>query len=184
MNALHALQTRTSVPKLCDPIPSDEELGNIFKSALRAADHSVLRPWRFLLIKAESRQKLGDLFVKASLKANPEFSLEKQEKIRNKPLRAPLIVVSISCYEPHAKVPEIEQDLSAGAATQNMLVAAYAQNIGAIWRTGPMAYDATVKQGLGLKANEKIIGFVYMGTINGAIKNIPPTSLDDYVQDW
>ncbi len=184
MKALEALHTRTSVPKLTDPLPEQAILENIYKAAFRAADHGVLRPWRFLLIKDQSRQRLGDLFVDAAGADDANITEEKKQYIRQKPLRAPLIIVSISSTREHPKVPAIEQDLSTAAATQNMMLAAFAQGVGAMWRTGAMAYHPIVMQGLGLTKHEKIIGFLYLGKIDGATKNLVEPNLSDFFQDW
>jgi len=184
MDTLEALHTRSSVPKLTDPGPDQQALDNIFKAAFRAADHQVLRPWRFLKIQGEARDRLGDLFAQAMATDNPDASPEKLASLRHKPHRAPLILVCISCFKEHPKVPEIEQDMSAAAATQNMLLAAFAQGIGAMWRTGSMAYNSTVKEGLGLSSNEKIVGFLYLGKMHGATKKISTPQIEDFVQDW
>lgn len=184
MNALEALHTRVSAPRLTEPGPNAEELRNIYKAALRAADHGLLRPWRFLVIEGDSRHRLGDLFLKAALEKDPELSEAQQEKIRNKPLRAPLLIVTIAIEKEHPKVPSIEMDLSAGAATQNMLVAAYAQHIGAMWRTGSMAFNKTVNKGLGLQDSEKIIGFLYLGTVAGPLKPICEEDVSSYFEEW
>jgi nitroreductase len=74
--------------------------------------------------------------------------------------------------------------LSAGAATQNMLLAAFAQGLGAMWRTGALAYDPIVKNGLGLSAEEKIIGFLYIGTIDGGTKRLCEPDVQSYFQEW
>jgi nitroreductase len=184
MDALEALHNRTSVPKLTDPAPSGDCLQNIFKAALRAADHGVLRPWRFLTIAGNSRHKLGDLFVKAAEAADSTRDQAALERLRQKPLRAPLIIVTIAIHHEHAKIPELEQDLSAAAATQNMLLAAYAQDIGAFWRTGSMAYDPVVKKGLGLTENEKIIGFLYLGQQDCATRRLADPDVSEYFQSW
>ena len=184
MNALDALHLRSSVPKLCGPLPSQEMLENIYKAAFRAADHAVLRPWRFLVVKGDSRQKLGELFAKAGVVNDAALDPRAIEKLHCKPLRAPLVLVCISSFKPHPKVPEIEQDLSAGAATQNMLLAAFAQGLGAMWRTGSLAYDPIVKNGLGLSVDEKIIGFLYIGTIDGGTKQLCDPDVQTYFQEW
>ncbi|PCJ25895.1 MAG: nitroreductase [SAR86 cluster bacterium] len=184
MNALDALHLRSSVPKLSDPLPDQEVLNNIYKAAFRAADHAVLRPWRFLIIKGNSRQRLGQLFVEAARADNPDLSDERIAKLQAKPMRAPMIIVSISSIKEHPKVPAFEQDLSAAAATQNMLQAAFVQNIGAMWRTGSMAYHSVVKNGLGLTAQEKIIGFVYIGTISGGTKQLNEPEVGHFFKDW
>ena len=184
MKALEALHTRSSIPKLTDPLPQQAVLENIYKAAFRAADHGVLRPWRFLLIKDQARQRLGDLFVKAALDDDANITEAKKQSLRRKPLRAPLIVVSISSARQHPKVPAFEQDLSTAAATQNMMLAAFAQGVGAMWRTGAMAYHPIVMEGLGLARHEKIISFLYLGTISGATKNLVEPDLSDFFKDW
>lgn len=184
MKALDALHSRISAPRLSEPAPDQSTLDNIYKAAFRAADHGLLRPWRFLVIRGDSRNQLGELFLKASLEQDPEIPDEKQASIRNKPLRAPLILVSISSLKEHPKVPQFEQDLSAAAASQNMLVAAHAQGVGAMWRTGSMAYHPSVMKGLGLTESEKIIGFLYLGTIAGPLKTLSEPNIDDYFKEW
>ena len=184
MKALDALHTRTSAPRLSEPAPSLEQLNNIYKAAFRAADHGLLRPWRYLVISGESREKLGRLFLQAALIEDPSISQVKQQKLLNKPLRAPLLLISIVSYSEHPKVPRIEQELSAGAATQNMLTAAYAQGVGAMWRTGAMAYNDTVRQGLGLEEQETVIGFLYLGTAAGPGKRLMEPKIHDFFQEW
>ena len=184
MDALEALQQRVSVPRLGGEIPAGKVLENLFQAALRAPDHAQLKPWRFLLISGESREALGDLFVKAQLEDDPTLNDIKQQKARGKPLRAPLIVVVIAVLKDRSKVPEIEQILSAGAAAQNMLVAAHAQGLGAMWRTGSMAYHATVLAGLGLSSHEKLLGYLYLGDIEGRTRAAPELNSKDYFKTW
>ena len=189
MDALSALHDRVSCPRLVDPAPSGEVLENIQKAAFRAADHARMRPWRFLVIGGEARNKLGKLFVKAQLvlgeESKGEELTDKQiERITSKPLRAPMIIVAIASIKKNPKVPEIEQIISAGATVQNMITAAYAQGIGAIWRTGDVAYDQTVMDGLGLTKNEKIVGFLYLGTMPVDGLEAPKLEVSDYFQSW
>ena len=154
MNALEVLHNRVSVPSLQAPAPSGQVLANIQRAAMRAADHRLLRPWRFLVIEGEGLDRLGQLFVAAKTPAGETLPAEEQEKWAGKPLRAPMIVVAIACCQDDPKVPEVEQLISAGCAVQNMLNAAHAQEVGAMWRTGGFAYDPMVKEGLGLTENE------------------------------
>lgn len=184
MKALDALLTRSSSPKLSDPLPNEEILENIYRSALRAADHGVLRPWRFLVIRGDARNRLGELFVAAAICQDPQLPPEKQASLKQKALRAPLILVIVSNPVEDPKVPVFEQDLSAAAATQNMLLAAYAQGVGAMWRTGSMAYDKIVMEGLGLSSTEKIIGFLYIGTATGATKNLNDPPVSQFFREW
>jgi nitroreductase len=184
MNALEALHTRTSCSRLTEPAPSPEQLDNICLAAVRAADHALLTPWRFLCIRGASLDKLGDLFVTASLEADSTLGETKIASIRLKPRRAPLIIVTVAKHQIHPKVPSFEMDLSAAAATQNMLLAAHAQGLGGMWRTGSMAYNDTVKKGLGLEDSENIIGFLYLGNRSVPPRKLSPALLTDYFLDW
>lgn len=184
MDALTALHTRVSVSRVCAPGPDPLTLEQIIKAGLRTADHGLLRPWRFLLIKEHSLKKLADLFVKASLADTPDISAGELESVRSKALRAPLVLVGIACPRQHPKIPVAEQHLSTAGALQNMLTAAHALNVGAIWRTGPMAEHPLVREGLGINETETIIGYLYMGTVDGPVRRLPEESINSFVQDW
>ncbi|HLT64513.1 MAG TPA: nitroreductase [Pseudohongiella sp.] len=184
MDALIALQTRVSAPRVKAPAPDRQTLEQIFKAAFRTADHGLLKPWRFLVIQGQSLQRFADLFAAAVLADKPDSTETDISSIRNKALRAPLVVVGIACPKAAPKVPESEQLLSAGGALQNMLTAAFALGVGAIWRTGPMATHPVVMQGLGLQPGESIIGFVYMGTVDGTLRPLVDEPVDAHVQDW
>lgn len=184
MDAISNLHSRLSVARVSGPGPSEQAVENIFKAALRAPDHGQLRPWRFLRIEGESLNKLADLFEAAAVQDNPELSQGDRESIRSKALRAPLVIAAVSTAMPHPKIPMLEQDLSAGSAVHAMLLAAHAQDIGAIWRTGPMATHPLVLRGLGLAAHEKIIAFLYLGTPQGTARRPRELNVDEFVQRW
>lgn len=184
MDALQALHERVSVPRLTGPAPDAVQREQLFRAALRAPDHAWMRPWRFLVLEDAGLQALGDLFVEAARADDPALSSERQDQLRRQPQRAPLIVVAISCRQHHPKVPASEQDLACGAAVSNMLVAAHALGLGAIWRTGDMAYHPRVRQGLGLAENEHIIGFVYLGQCQGASKAVPELEVAAFFSSW
>lgn len=184
MDALKALHTRVSAPRVTGELPDEESLQNIFKAALRAPDHALLRPWRFLVVRGDDREALGELFAQAVWADDDTLNEQALEKTRGKAFRAPVIVITIARITPHPKVPEVEQTVSAGAAVQNMMVAAHAQGIGAMWRTGAMAYHPVVMKGLGLGPNEKIVGYLYLGKTRGRRKSVPVLDVDDYFQQW
>src|SRR5690606_23672405 len=184
MDAISNLHTRLSAPKVSGPAPSEQALDNIFKAALRAPDHGQLHPWRFLRIAGESLQRLATLFESAAAEDNPQLTEDERSSIRSKALRAPLVIAVISTAMPHPKIPMLEQDLSAGAAAHAMLLAAPAQGLGAIWRTGPMATHPVVLRGLGLPAHAKIIAFLYVGHPHGPARQPKELRVDEFVQRW
>lgn len=144
MEALDALLTRVSHARLSDPAPSPEQLDRLFRVALRAPDHGQLRPWRFIVVEGEGRRALGDLYARALASRQPDAAEEALAKARNMPLRAPLLVVAVACLQDHPKVPHGEQLLAAGCAAHGLVLGAYAQGLGAMWRTGEMATDPVV----------------------------------------
>ena len=184
MDALALLHTRNSAPKLDEPAPDRSAIDNMLQAALRAPDHAHLQPTRFLTVSGEARQQLGELFADAAAQRQPDLTVEKKQLLASKALRAPLIIVVIAKITEHPKVPEIEQWLTAGCAAQNILLAAHALGFAGIWRTGANAYDPVIEQGLGLAANEKIVGYLYLGTASEPRKSIPQPDTAEFCQPW
>jgi len=183
-DALQLLHRRNSAPKLTEPGPDADALGQMFAAALRAPDHAWLRPWRFLVIEGPARDALGEVFCAALLKQDPGAGEAARVKARDAPLRAPLVVVVVGRYREHPKVPRHEQMLSAGCAAHAMLLAAEALGYAGIWRTGDYAEDPVVEKALGLEGDERIVGFLYFGSRAGGAKPLPERRLEDYVEYW
>ena len=183
MDALELLLTRTSTPLLSEPAPSAEQLELMLKAALRAPDHGSLRPYRFIRVEGTGRERLGELFAAATLAQDPAASEAQLTKCRAMPLRAPLILVAVAVTQQHPKVPVSEQVITAGCAVHGLVQAAYAQDIGAIWRSGDLAFNPRVAEGLGLAEQEQIVGFVYLGQVVKA-KPTPELDATGLLTDW
>jgi len=151
-------------------------------AALRAPDHAQLRPWRYRIYQGDALKGLGDKFLAASLLRIPELSIEKQDRIKTKPLRAPMVIVASVVIKEHNKVPRVEQILSAGASVQNLIMAAHFQDIGAIWRTGELTFNRDLMDMLGLEKNEEIVGFIYLGKEEGIKKPVPQINQSEFVK--
>ena len=164
MDVIKALTERVSVSKLCIPAPSASQLATLLEAANRAADHGCLCPWRFKVVQGSGLEQLGQLFLKGALADDPSLSEAQQQRTASLPMRAPMIIIATAFCQAHPKVPELEQIVATGAAVQNIINTAFGLGVGAFWRTGAMAYNATVKAGLSLADNEHIVGFVYLGT--------------------
>ncbi len=184
MDALEALTTRVSPKELGEPAPDDAALAKIFAAALRAPDHGRLRPWRFILIRGEGRKGLGELLAASLLSREPQAGPDLVEREREKALRAPLIIVVAAHLTPVAKVPNVEQLLSAATAAQNIMIACHALGFATMWKTGEPAYDAGVKEALGLKDEDGIVGFLYIGTPKASPKQPAPLNPADFVRSW
>lgn len=185
MQTIDALLKRRSAKTLTDPAPDEGALALVLECASRAPDHGRLRPWRFIVIRGAARERLGELMAGQLRRRRPDASAETLERERQKALRAPLIIVVAAVCDAMAKVPAIEQILAAGAAAQNMMLAATALGFGVMWKTGDAAYDDTVKGALGLDAADSIVGFLYLGT--APTDAVPPPARaqwEDRVRYW
>jgi nitroreductase len=141
-----------------------------------------LRPWRFIVVAGSARPALGDVLASALRKREPGLPESAFDKERGKPLRAPLIIVVGAHLREHKSAPAVEQIIAAGAAAQNILVAAHALGFGGFWRTGNAAYDDDVKAALGLRAGDAIVGFLYLGT--PSVPATPPPDQAAQITHW
>ena len=184
MDALTALQARVSCPNLTAPAPNKQQLKQLELAAMRAADHGSMRPWRYLRIQGKDLHQLGQLFHQAAISENPALTKEQATRFSNMPLRAPFIYVAICRIQNNPKVPREEQLMAAACSVQNLITAAFSEGIGAYWRSGNIALNPVVKNGLGLTNCEEIIGFIYLGQPATNLKPIPNLNLADFFQNW
>ena len=187
MDALTALLSRHSVapPFLGDPGPDEGALERILAAGVSAPDHGRLRLWHFIVVRGEARGRLGEVFAAALKNRQPDAPEAALEQERQRPLRAPLVIALAARVDPqHPKIPEVEQILSAGAAAQNVLLAAHAQGFGAKWLTGAVAYDEYVKAALGLEPRDRLIGFLHIGTVSGEAPRVPRADPRAHTREW
>ncbi len=180
----HLKRASTPAKALSEPAPSEVELQQILQIAMNAPDHGRLRPYRFITIRDDARYKLSEIFVQATQRRDPEVDARYLAKQREKPLRSPLILVVVASLIESEKIPEIEQLLTAGAAAHGVLLAANALGFGSIWLTGANAYDAYVCEQLGLADNERLIGFLYLGTAQIEMPPRPQPEVTSFISDW
>jgi len=183
MEALELMLGRSSAPKLTDPAPTASELETILASAVRAPDHGRLRPWHFVVVPTDQRERLGEVLAESLRRREPDASPELLQREREKALRAPVIIVAAARVRHGHKIPVAEQLASAAAAAQNIMLTAHAQGYGAMWKTGAPAYDSYVKRALGLEDDE-IVGFLYLGTRVGGDSPLPRPSAKEHVSVW
>lgn len=180
------LATRRSVPipALVEPAPTADELTAILTAATRVPDHGKLAPWRFILFRGEAAAAIGLRLADLAEQRNGQPLGEGRRAFEEQRFtRAPLVVGVVSTARPHFKIPEWEQVLSAGAATMNLIHAAHAYGYGANWITEWVAYDDDAKRLMGIAADEKVVGFVYLGTPADAPADRPRPDLSAVVTD-
>ena len=164
------LLTRNSapIPDLRAPAPSDAEIATILAAASRVPDHGRLEPWRFILYRGDARIEIGQKL--AQLAERREGPLP--EGRRNQELarfsRAPLVIGVVSSPKDHPKIPEWEMFLSGGMAAMNLITAANALGYGTNMITNWYSDCEEGRALLGLAPHERVVGFVHIGSYDGA----------------
>ena len=177
------LKTRRSTPvlQLAAPGPERGEIEEMLTIASRVPDHGKLAPWRFIVFAGAARQEAGEKLADIVKTDDPEASAERLKLERERLSRAPLVVAVVSRAAVHPKIPEWEQVMSAGAVCYNLVVAANAFGYGATWLTEWYAFDERAKPALGVEADEKIAGFIHIGTRTEAPFERVRPALEDIV---
>ena len=184
------LLKRSSVPiqELRAPAPTDSEIAILIAAASRVPDHGRLAPWRFILYRGDAREEIGRKL--AALAEQREGPLP--ENRRNQELtrfsRAPLVIGVVSSPKESPKIPQWEMFLSGGMAAMNLMVAANALGYGTNMITN---WYSDVPEGraiLGLSPQERVVGFVHIGTYEGTAperpRPDPATLYGDYSGPW
>jgi nitroreductase len=186
IDALELLKTRKSIPTqfLGEPAPRDSELAEMLAIASRVPDHGKLAPWRFIIFRGEARSQAGEAIAGLYVDKNPGSEAKRIEEERKRLTQAPLVVAVVSKAAPHPKIPEFEQLLSAGNAAMSLVLAAHALGYAAHWTTGWIAYDADAGRILGLRAGERFVGFINIGTPTVPPVDRPRPALIDIVSEW
>jgi len=179
MDVFEAIYNRHSQGKVKpDPLPR-ELIEKLLSAAVQAPNHYKVRPWRFVVLPGNARNKLGDVFAASQLDRKPDLPQEALDKFRGLPLRAP-VVIAVGVDKPsEEKVLEIENICAVAAACQNLLLAAQAEGLAVKWRTGEWARDGKVKEFLGFSTDQHILAYLYIGYPEFVAEHEPRPSFED-----
>ena len=179
------LALRKSANKLFlrEPGPTPDELRQLLSIAVRVPDHRKMSPWRFITFQGEARAAFGkQLATIAGKNANAES--RDVIEAAGLPLRAPTVVAVVSAPLDDGKTPVWEQELSAGALCYNLLLAANASGWGGVWLSEWITFNKEVDALLGLKENERLAGFIYIGTATAQPQERIRPDLTELVTEW
>jgi len=179
MEVIEAIHSRHSIKKVKpDPVPR-ETIEKLLAAAVQAPNHHHLRPWRFVVLTGEARNRLGEVMAASQNARRPELPPETFNKTRGLPLRAP-VLIAVGVDKPtEPNIIETENLSAASAACQNLLLAAHALGLGGMWRTGEWASDPKVKEFLGFQPDQIIAAFLYIGQPELALEFPPRPGFED-----
>ena len=177
---LSRCSVRVKASELVEPAPDAAQLEAVLTAASRVPDHGMTCPYYFIVFQGEARAKAGEIFARHCEGKEKAKSAEEE---RERFMRAPL-VVGVIHRKRMAKNPRWEQLMTAGAACQNLVLAANALGFAAQWLSDWFAYDADVCADLGLDEHDTVAGFIYIGTPRVQPEERERPDLDKIVTHW
>ena len=168
MDVIRAIETRQSIGRVKgDPVPK-KFVERILETAVHAPNHRITEPWRFHVFTGKGRGELARVRAEiARLQAHAEGEDEEMaagriSRERKKAFRAPVVIAVIS-EAGRDEVETLENYAACAAAVQNMQLTAHALGLGAMWRTGPVAYHDRMREFFGLKGGDRVVAHLYVG---------------------
>lgn len=175
---------RSGKPRdMAAPGPTPEQLDRILNAAIRVPDHGKLAPWRFVVVPDARRENFAALLDRAYRAERPDAGKVELEAVRQFAHQAPALVVALAAPAHASHIPIWEQELSAGAACMNLLIATHAEGLAGGWLTGWAAYSDIVRDAFG-QPGERIAGFMFLGTPTRAPEERPRPDRDSVVSMW
>lgn len=159
-----ALRRSSSKRCLTEPGPDKTALDELLTVAARVPDHRRLAPWRFIVFEGNARDAFNARAVEIQKSENPNATEVMLADTASFFTRAPVVIAVVSSPNPTHKTPVWEQELSAGALCQNLLLAANASGWAGCWLSEWIAFSPGINQLLGLTVDERVAGYIYLGT--------------------
>lgn len=184
MDAIEAIHTRRSVARVPNLAVTREDIEEVLRAALRAPNHHLTFPWRFVVLQGDARRALGEVHARAVMAARPELPASAFAKEAARLERAPVVIACIARSTASDEVCRREDRDSVAAAVQNLLLAAHARGLATMWRTGAMVDAGAVRENLSCGPHDAILGFVYLGRADGAPKDATPRPPLNDVVEW
>ncbi len=148
----------------------DAVINQMLENANWAPTHGLSEPWQFVVFKGDGIKKLADFqsnLYKTRAEREGTFDQVKYDKLAKKPLLASHIIAIGMKRPENKKFPEIEEVEAVACAVQNMYLTATASGVGCYWGSGGVTYWEEAKDFFGLGADDRLLGFMYIGTPKG-----------------
>ncbi|MCO6496874.1 MAG: nitroreductase [Chitinophagaceae bacterium] len=158
----------------------DAIVKQILENANKAPNHKKTMPWRFTVYGREGRKQFADLQTSLYIQNKGSENKIKIKKLQDYPLMASH-VIAIGLKRHGERVPEVEEILAVGCAIENMFLTATAYGLGCYLSTGGITYIEGAKELFGLEAEDRLIGFFYIGKIKDAPKEMQRSPVEEKI---
>ncbi len=167
MELQQAIRQRRSIGKVEGRPVEKEKIERILEAAVWAPNHHHTEPWKFFVMTGDGRRVLGRAYANAASDAlaglEPEEREQKLSKEEAKAMRAPVVIAAACSPSDNPRVIRSEELAAVHAAVQNLLLSAYEEGLGAVWRSGDPMHHPAMKSAFGLKDKEELVGLIYIG---------------------
>ena len=166
MDALDAIQRRTSVRRFRPEPVGRETIERLLECAVRAPNHKLTEPWRFAVLTGAARDRFAELRARHRLTryADPESDEARTAvaKMRRETEETPAIIVVMCAISPDDVARE-EDYAASMMAIANLMIAAESLGLGTYMRTGGLMRDPDVTALVGLEPGFRMVGMVSLG---------------------
>lgn len=173
------IATRRSVGRVRNEPVDDVVVRDLLTAATAAPTHHMREPWRFVVLTGAARRTVGAAHAVAYRRAHPDADASVLAREADRLLRAPVVIAVAARLADGDAVARREDRDAVAAAVQNLLLAAHAHGLGAIWRTGTMPDEPEVHAALGLLPSDELVAMVYLGVPDMTPPERPRTPVDD-----
>ncbi|MFD0960203.1 nitroreductase family protein [Paenibacillus chungangensis] len=167
MGVLEAIRTRRTIGRVKQDPVDRGVIESLLEAANWAPSHFNTQPWRFIVMTGKGREQLGEGYAQVAAADREGISETDMQEVREKEMvkamRAPVVIAAICSPSDDPRALMAEELAAAQAAVQNMLLAAHAHGLGAIWRSGAPMYHPRMHETLALREREELVGLVYIG---------------------
>ena len=166
MDAITAIMKRTSVRRFRSNPVSRELIERVLECAVRAPNHKLTEPWRFVVLTGRARDRFAEIRARHRLKrfTDPE-SVEARaaaDKVKRDAAETPayiVILVAVSDDE----ITREEDYAAAMMATANIVTAAQSLGLGTYLRTGGVMRDPTLLELAEVPQSFRVVGILSLG---------------------
>ena len=144
----------------------DAIVQQIIENATWAPSHGNIQPWKFIVFTESGLQKLAEFQSELYKETSGEkFKEATYQNLQANPLKASHVIALCMQRDPNKKFPEVEEVSAVATAVQNIYLSVTAYGLGGYWTTGGVTYNEKAKPFFGLGADDKLMGFFYIGHI-------------------
>jgi nitroreductase len=181
MKLLNIIKSRRSImPSQYNNLSIDDEhIKLILEAANWAPTHKKTEPWRFRVLKEQTKNDLGDFLAIKYKETTQFFSEFKHKKMMEKVKKSSVIILICMQRDPLESIPEWEEIAAVSMSVQNMWLMASELNIGSYWSSPKLI--TSIGEFIPLSEGERCLGIFYMGKHNKIVNPRKPGPIEDKV---